>query len=239
MASVAGAVAVVEPPIADSAGTAGGPSVRTLEATAWAPATPPGQNGSMPRRRFVLDAPDRFVADAVGRPGQRTFYLQVRQGRATISVALEKVQLQLLTERLALLLDEVERRGLERAAESSADVSIADDTAPLDQPLVPIFRVGAMVLAWRGEEQRIVVETRAETDDAEEDDLVARGAAGAGDDLDDGPDLVRVSMTGDMARAFVRRAVRVVAAGRPPCPICGEPLDSDGHVCPRRGAYLN
>ena len=194
----------------------------------------------MPGRRFLLETPDRFVPDAVGQPGRRTFYLQVRQGRATISLALEKVQLQLLAERLALLLNEVERRGLEAAADevtAPAPVGERDDTAPLDQPLVPIFRIGAMVLAWQGDEQRIVVEARAETDDPADE---PRGEQTAGEpDTDAGPDLVRVSMTAAMARAFVRRAVRVVSAGRPPCPVCGEPLDSDGHVCPRRGAYLN
>ena len=194
----------------------------------------------MPGRRFLLETPDRFVPDAVGQPGRRTFYLQVRQGRATISVALEKVQLQLLAERLALLLNEVERRGLEAAADevtAPAALGERDDTAPLDQPLVPIFRVGAMVLAWQGDEQRIVVEARAETDDPDDE---PRGELMAGQaDMDAGPDLVRVSMTAGMARAFIRRAVRVVSAGRPPCPVCGQPLDSDGHVCPRRGAYLN
>jgi len=49
-----------------------------------------------------------------------------------------------------------------------------------------------------------------------------------------------VMMSPDTARAFVARASRVVAAGRPPCPLCGAPLDPQGHICPRRnGHYVN
>ena len=54
------------------------------------------------------------------------------------------------------------------------------------------------------------------------------------DEDEDGPDLLRVRMTADAARLFVVRAARVVAAGRPPCPLCGAPLDPQGHICPRR-----
>lgn len=195
----------------------------------------------MTPRRFVLESPDRFVADAIGRPGRRTFYLQVRQGRATVSVALEKFQLQILAERLALLLDEVERRGLDRSGEGEAGglaarTSATLDTEPLEQPVVPLFRAGAMVLAWHVDEQRITLETRSEADPE------ADAGADTGDDeppAEHTGDLVRVTLTAAMARDFVRRAVRVVSSGRPPCPVCGQPLDSDGHICPRKGAYLN
>ena len=55
----------------------------------------------------------------------------------------------------------------------------------------------------------------------------------------DGPDLVRIRIDGPTARSFVDRATRLVAAGRPLCPRCGEPLDPQGHICARPNAYLN
>jgi uncharacterized repeat protein (TIGR03847 family) len=59
------------------------------------------------------------------------------------------------------------------------------------------------------------------------------------DDLE-GPDVLRVRVSAATARQFVERAARVVASGRPPCPICGQPLDPQGHICPRRnGHYIN
>jgi NAD(P)-dependent dehydrogenase (short-subunit alcohol dehydrogenase family) len=63
-----------------------------------------------------------------------------------------------------------------------------------------------------------------------------------GDDDDDleGPDVLRVRLSAATARSFVERAARVVASGRPPCPMCGQPLDPQGHICPRRnGHYVN
>ena len=53
-------------------------------------------------------------------------------------------------------------------------------------------------------------------------------------DAEEGADAVVVRLPPAQARAFVLRAGRVVSAGRPPCPLCGEPLDPDGHICPRQ-----
>ncbi len=193
----------------------------------------------MPRRIYDYGLPDRFVAGTVGQPGNRTFFLQVRRGSAIVSVALEKVQVQVLAERMALLLAEVARRGV-KVPEALAPGD--DDTAPLDEPLVEAFRVGTMTLAWDGESDEIVVEARArpEDDDDEEDDEEDEDEPlELSDDDPDGPDLVRVRLTPLRARAFAERALRTVAAGRPPCPVCGQPLDPSGHLCPRRNGYVH
>jgi uncharacterized repeat protein (TIGR03847 family) len=187
----------------------------------------------MPRRRFIFDPPDRFVTGTVGEPGQRTFFLQARDGGRVVSVALEKVQVAVLADRLGALLLELDRRGI-APAEVEVDDAL-EDTSPLDEPLNEAFRAGALTLGWDGDAERVLVEARAESEDGEpidpdEDD----------DEDDDGPDLLRVRMTADAARSFVERAVRVVASGRPPCPLCGQPLDPAGHLCPRRnGHYVN
>ena len=59
----------------------------------------------MPRRRYIFDPPDRFVAGTIGEPGDRTFFLQAREGSRVVSVVLEKVQVAVLAERLGALLD--------------------------------------------------------------------------------------------------------------------------------------
>ena len=94
----------------------------------------------MTRRLFIFDEPDRFVPGTVGQPGDRTFYLQARKGRAVVSVVLEKSQVAVLAARMTELLSTVDRP-------PPAFKPIADD-APLDEPLVEVFRVGAMALAW-------------------------------------------------------------------------------------------
>jgi uncharacterized repeat protein (TIGR03847 family) len=54
---------------------------------------------------------------------------------------------------------------------------------------------------------------------------------------EDGPGVLRVRITASMARAFSQRAMQIVSAGRPPCPLCGLPLDASGHICPRQNGH--
>jgi uncharacterized repeat protein (TIGR03847 family) len=187
----------------------------------------------MPRHLYLFDEPDRFLAGTVGQPGSRTFYLQARDGARIVSVSLEKVQVAVLAERLGVLLDELDRRGI---ASSTAGESASP--GPLDEPINEAFRVGTLSLGWEGDDDRIVIEAR---ELGEEDEEAAEDAPSAGaDDDPEGPDLVRVRLTASAARAFVAGAIAVVASGRPPCPMCGQPLDPQGHLCPRRnGTYVN
>jgi uncharacterized repeat protein (TIGR03847 family) len=184
----------------------------------------------MTRRRFIFDRPDRFVAGTVGEPGNRTFFLQARDGTRVVSVVLEKVQVAVLADRLNQLLDELEQRGIAPAS----TVALADGE-PLDEPVVEAFRAGTLTLGWDGDSESILVEAREQTEDEEDDEDEE-----AADEAAEGPDLFRVQLEAPAARAFVVRAVSLVAAGRPPCPLCGQPLDSQGHICPRRnGHYVN
>ena len=181
----------------------------------------------MPRQVFLFDPPQRFVAGTVGQPGDRTFYLQASGGGRTVSVALEKVQVSLLAERLEELLEEVRRRG-------AGEVPVVppqelEDTAPLDAPVEEEFRVGAMGLAWDGDADVVVIEALAPAEGEEEVEPLS--------DDDEGPPVLRVRIPAAMARAFVVRAQRVVAAGRPPCPLCSLPLDPEGHICPRQNGH--
>ncbi|WP_141575022.1 DUF3090 domain-containing protein [Actinomadura sp. WMMA1423] len=175
------------------------------------------------------DPPERFVAGAVGRPGDRAFYLQARSGRRVTSVGLEKFQVTLLAERLEELLDEVLRRsGGDAAVPAVAPSELADD-GPLDQPVEEEFKVGTMALAWDPDDEQVVIEAQEVTESDEEPEV--------GED-DPAIAVLRVRISAAQARAFAERALKVVAAGRPPCPLCGLPLDGEGHVCPRQNGYL-
>jgi uncharacterized repeat protein (TIGR03847 family) len=181
----------------------------------------------MSRQMFFFDRPDRFVAGTVGQPGDRSFYLQARGGGRVVSVALEKVQVSLLADRLEELLDEVRRQ---LGEDLPVVVDSGGDTEPLESPVDEEFRVGAMGLAWDGEEHLVVIEAQAAGEEpADEETILA--------DVEDGPDALRVRITAEEARSFVQRARRVLAAGRPPCPLCGQPLDATGHICPRQNGY--
>lgn len=188
----------------------------------------------MARRAFIFDPPERFVAGTVGQPGNRTFFLQAREGARVVSVALEKTQVAVLAERLGRLLLELEQRGIAALTPRR----LPDDVRPLDEPLNEAFRAGTLTLGWDGERESVLIEARAQTED--DDDPEAFEAIEELRDDPDGPDLLRVRISATAARSFVERAMRTVRSGRPPCPLCGNPLDSQGHICPRRnGQYVN
>ncbi|HWG00350.1 MAG TPA: DUF3090 domain-containing protein [Trebonia sp.] len=178
---------------------------------------------------FYYDPPDRFVAGSVGQPGDRTFYLQATASSRVTSVVLEKFQVSLLAERIDELLDEVLRRtGGSVSIPAAAPAALKDDD-PLDLPLTEDFRVGAIALAWDSDGDQVVIEAQEESDEPVEplaEDIPA-----------DGPGVLRVRISPAAARAFAERALQLVSAGRPPCPLCGLPLDTTGHVCPRQNGH--
>jgi uncharacterized repeat protein (TIGR03847 family) len=190
------------------------------------------------RQVFLYDPPDRFVAGTVGLPGRRTFFLQATAQGRTTSVALEKAQVEALAERIDELLDEVVRRSGGNAPVPAVAPSEVTDTDPLLSPVDEEFRVGTMALAWDGEGERMVVEAQAIVElEADSDEDLAEAEERLLQDDENGPPMLRVRMSGAMARAFAKRALEVVNAGRPPCPLCSLPLDPEGHVCPRQNGY--
>lgn len=184
----------------------------------------------MTGREFAFDPPERFVAGTVGQPGQRTFYLQASGRGQVVSVVLEKLQVSALAERLDELLDEVRRRQGDESAVPAVAPAQLEDVAPLDSPIEDEFRVGTLALAWDDDDSLVVIEAQSVVADSEE---------GAPSDVETDADMLRVRISPGVARAFAKRALRVVAAGRPPCPLCGNPLDPEGHICPRQNGHLH
>jgi uncharacterized repeat protein (TIGR03847 family) len=190
-----------------------------------------------------FENPDRFVAGTVGQPGQRTFFLQAKEGARVTSVALEKQQVAILAERMDLLLDEALRRsGGDAAIPAVAPLGMRDGN-PLDQPIVEEFRVGTITLSWDAEEGSVVVELFPVSDEevtveAVDDDSGGDESAVAEAEIEiEASEVLVVKLDPAYARSFVRRAQSVVSAGRPPCQFCGNPLDPEGHLCPRANGF--
>jgi uncharacterized repeat protein (TIGR03847 family) len=182
----------------------------------------------MSRVIHVFRQPDRFVAGTVGEPGDRAFYLQAVEEARTISVLLEKQQVTVLAERISALLVEITRRFGDEVTEPE-DVG-EPDNEPLAVPVEEEFRVGTMGLGWDADTSSIVVELLAFTEEEIDESVVL-------DDTEEGPDAVRVFLSPEKAKAFAARAELVISAGRPPCPLCAEPLSPTGHICPRQNGY--
>jgi len=162
---------------------------------------------------YTYDTPERFVAGTVGQPGERTFYLQASAAGRVTSVVVEKFQVSLLAERIDELLDEVLRStGGQGSVPAAAPVALTDDG-----------------LGWDGEDEQVVIEAQEETETPIEP-LTEEVP-------EDGPGVLRVRLSPAAARAFSKRAIQIVGQGRPPCPLCGLPLDEEGHICPRQNGH--
>lgn len=169
-----------------------------------------------------FDWPDRFVIGTVGRPGSRTFFIQARTGGRIVSVALEKEQSAALAERIDEVLDELMAdEGNPFSVPSLTPEGLVDND-PLEQPVEEQFRVGAMSLGWDPSTAQIVIEAIPIVEaDAESLEPVEM----------DPQEVLLIRIPVGTARAFAKRTREVVGAGRPICPLCQEPMDSDDHVC--------
>ncbi|EFV14241.2 hypothetical protein HMPREF9336_00904 [Segniliparus rugosus ATCC BAA-974] len=181
----------------------------------------------MARAIHVFRGPERFITGTVGEPGDRAFFIQVVDSVQVITVSLEKQQVQVLADRVESLLDEVARRF---GAPVPPPVTEVADLNPLVTPIETEFRVGVMGLGWDAQSATVVVELMAITEGELDESMIL-------EDSEEGPDAVRVFLSPQAAREFVARSGLVISAGRRTCPLCSEPLDPAGHICPRSNGY--
>jgi len=178
---------------------------------------------------FDLEAPDRFTAGAVGPPGQRVFYLQGRERGALVTLKVEKEQVNALSEYLGGLVGRL-RKGSEDAPPArSADAPDPDDVA-LIEPIEPAWAVASIGVGYDETTERVVIVAQELVAEAEEDQPAPESASE--------PASARFHITREQAVAFVARARELVRAGRPLCPLCSQPKDPEGHICPRANGHV-
>lgn len=178
----------------------------------------------MPTRVHEFAWPDRVVVGTTGLPGARTFYLQVRAGQQIVSIALEKQQSAQLAEKIDEILDQlITLEGNPHSVPTSTPIELVDNDQL--EAVQEQFRTGAMSLGWDPTTAQVVIEAYPLADvDAEDDGSLEEDGAEV-------PEMLLVRMPVGTARAFAKRTREVVGAGRPACPLCGYPVDPDGHVC--------
>jgi len=176
----------------------------------------------MPTRVHEFAWPDRVVVGTIGVPGARTFYLQVRAGKQIVSIALEKQQSALLAEKIDEILDQlITVEGNPFSVPTSTPIELVDNDQL--EAVQEQFRTGAMSLGWDPTTAQVVLEAYPIADDDNDESLDEVGA--------DEPEMLLVRMPVGTARAFAKRTREIVGAGRPTCPLCGYPIDADGHIC--------
>jgi uncharacterized repeat protein (TIGR03847 family) len=171
-----------------------------------------------------LDPVTRLTADAIGEPGARTFLLQAASGMQQITLLVEKDQVRVLAERVIAWLPELAAE----KPEDPGDVRAAEaGDLGLNEPTEPDFRVGQLALRYDRDRDRVVLVATELVVEQEDDPLEPAEEARE----------VRLWVTRAQLRVMARHGAQVVQQGRPPCPLCGNPLDPTGHVCPAQNGH--
>lgn len=175
---------------------------------------------------------DRITAGAVGEPGQRTFFIQAREGQRLITILVEKEQVELLGTSILEILATVGRETGE--GPSSNELG-------LEPPLEPLWRAGRLSIGYAEDRDLMLLELEEQTEEAgdPEEEGLAGPADEAQDEPDDAPEPARVRLwaTREQMLALARHGAEVAARGRPRCRFCGNPMDPEGHMCPAMNGH--
>ena len=163
---------------------------------------------------YDFDPADHLTVGTLGRPGQRTFVLQAGRGIEYISMVCEKEQVAALGEGLLSMIDQIDA-----TADREESGGLAGSVFGLIEPVIPAWRIAQIGVGYDADTDRIVIVLQELADDPED------------------AELGRLSISREHAEAFALHALNVVAAGRPLCPMCGEPMDPDGHWCAKTNGH--
>jgi len=178
---------------------------------------------------------DRITTDAVGEPGERTFYLQVRAAGELITIVVEKEQVVLLSQSVLELLADVP---LETGSLDDADLS-------LEEPIDPRFRAGRLSIGYDPDQDRFLLEiTEYDPNEAEDEDedetegeIEQELIRALTEELADDRETIRLWASREQMLALSRHGAEVAERGRPTCRFCGNPIDPEGHVCPATNGH--
>lgn len=170
-------------------------------------------------KEIDFESVSHITVDAIGKPGQRVFYLQAWQADRVITLLVEKVQIQTLAVGVEQFLVEVASR-FPDLPEASAEFD--EEKMHIQPPVDPMFRVGEMGLGYDPDRDFLI--------------LVAREVIGEEQEAED-LRAVRFWCTRTQMRAMCNWGLEVCSRGRPLCPQCGEPMDPEGHFCPKKNGH--
>lgn len=177
----------------------------------------------MPRIIYRHNPVERFIVSAIGEPGEREFFIQVRSLEGLNTVKIEKEQVKALVFRFDEILTDLRRSKIIAFSKKEIDDNL--DSEPLELPIEADFIVGIVGIVLNNISFEITFQAA-----SNQDELLI-------DDVDSGPDLLILTLDALTVSTFSLRAKNVVDAGRGVCPFCSLPMNLSGHLCPRANGY--
>ncbi|UCH61144.1 MAG: DUF3090 domain-containing protein [Anaerolineales bacterium] len=173
----------------------------------------------MPASETDLKPVTHITVDAIGPPGKRVFYLQGWQGERTITLIVEKFQIQSLAVGFEQFLVEISQKYPELP---EATAQYEEGHMRINPPVDPLFRTGELGLGYDLDNDLVV--------------LIARELMAEDQDPTEAS-VVRFWCARSQLRALCHWGVEVASRGRELCPQCGEPMDPAGHFCPKKNGH--
>lgn len=173
----------------------------------------------MPPEEIDLRPVSHITTDAIGPPGKRVFYLQGWQNERTITLIVEKIQIQSLAVGLEQFLAEVYDRFPDLP---QASAEYVEEKMHIHPPVDPLFRTGELGLGYDVDNDLVV--------------LIARELLAEGQDASEA-NSVRFWCTRSQIRAMCHWGMELASRGRAICPQCGQPMDPEGHFCPKKNGH--
>jgi uncharacterized repeat protein (TIGR03847 family) len=173
----------------------------------------------MARFEIDVDPCDHISADAIGQPGQRVFYIQAFQDQRTVSVIIEKTQLQSLAIGVEQFLSQISKQNPD-LPEASGDY--VEETMRINPPVDPLFRVGEIGLGYDKDRDLVVIFVKELlTEEADPESAAS----------------IRFWCSREQIRKMARWGAEVINRGRPLCPQCSQPMEPEGHFCPKKNGH--
>jgi uncharacterized repeat protein (TIGR03847 family) len=173
----------------------------------------------MPEQDIEIKPVDWVSSVAIGKPGERTFFIQARGSGQKVSLLLEKIQLQSLVQGIDDFLGEIKEK---YADLETPDIHYDASSMVVEPPVDPLYRVGEVGLAYAEDEDlSIILLKEILTTQEGQDDLR----------------VVRLWVSRSQLAVFADYAKTVINSGRLICPQCGEPMDPFGHLCPKKNGH--
>ena len=173
----------------------------------------------MPNTDIEFKPVSHITTDAIGQPGQRVFYIQAWQDERTVTMIVEKIQVQSLSVGLEQFMAEVGEK-FPDLEEASADY--VEEKMRIHPPVDPVFRAGEFGLGYDADSDLLV--------------LVIRELLPEGTEAEEAG-VVRLWCSRSQLRALAQWGMEVASRGRKTCPQCGEPMDPAGHFCPKKNGH--
>jgi uncharacterized repeat protein (TIGR03847 family) len=175
----------------------------------------------MPRIELELNPVDSITIDAVGKPGERVFFLQAVKGRQVVSLLVEKLQVESLAVGITEYFEEL-AKNYPTLLPASAEYS--EEAMHIEPPVTPLFRVGSLGLGYDAESDRAI--------------LVAHEILGENQAVEEVGEIHFWCSRDQLAR-LGKWGAEVASRGRQICPLCGQPMDPAGHLCPKKNGHAH